>query len=69
MQPPHRPDAAMYSHGVDRRALDNLHLLRVKDLALVCQMVNMPRSGNKTNLTDRIRGVCSSPVLVHAAGG
>ena len=69
MQPPHRPDAAMFSHGVDRRALDNLHLLRVKDLALVCQMVNMPRSGNKTNLTDRIRGVCSSPVLVHAAGG
>jgi E3 SUMO-protein ligase PIAS1 len=59
----------MFSHGVDRRALDNLHLLRVKDLALVCQMVNMPRSGNKTNLTDRIRGVCSSPVLVHAAGG
>ena len=47
MQPPHRPDAAMFSHGVDRRALDNLHLLRVKDLALVCQMVNMPRSGTR----------------------
>jgi len=46
-----------------------LHLLRVKELQDILTALRMTKSGRKDELVKRLKDMCSSSILVHAAGG
>ena len=52
-----------------QEVVSRLDVMRVKDLEEICTALNMRKSGKKSELVGRLKTMCASSVLVHAAGG
>jgi hypothetical protein len=61
--------ASHYQVFPAQEVVSRLDVMRVKDLEEICTALNMRKSGKKSELVGRLKTMCASSVLVHAAGG